>query len=47
MVEIAGFVCKNYYTTFMIICDHLRSNLGRHSIDDISGCVMGLNVGKV
>ena len=45
MVEIAGFMCKTHYTTFMMICEHLRGNLGRHSFGGISGCVMGLNVG--
>ena len=46
MVEIAGFMCQTYYTTFMMIYENLRSNIGRHGIGGISGCVMGINVGK-
>ena len=46
MAESAGFMCQTYYTKFMMICDHLHGNLDRHSVVGISGCVMGLNVGK-
>ena len=46
MVESASFMCQTYYTTFMMICEHLRGNLCRHAVGGISGCVMGLNVRK-
>ena len=46
LVQSAGFICKTYYTTFMMICENLRGDLGRHSVGGISGCVMGLNIGK-
>ena len=46
MAESAGFMCQTYYTTFMMICEHLRRNLGRNGAGGIYGCVMKINVGK-
>ena len=46
MVESAGFMCQIYYTTFMMISDYLCGNLVRRSVRGISGCFMGINVGK-
>ena len=46
MVESAGVMCQNYYTIFMMICEHLRRNLAQHCVGDLSGCFVGINVGK-
>ena len=46
MVRNASFMCQTYYTTFIMISENLRGNLGRHSVCGVAGCVMGLNVGK-
>ena len=46
MVESAGFMCQTYYKTFMMICEHLRGNIGRNSVGRISGFFMGVNVDK-
>ena len=46
MLESAGFMCQTYYKTFMMICEYLRGNLGRHSVSGIAGYVMGINIGK-
>ena len=45
MAESAGFMCQTYYTTFMMIYEHLRGNLGQHGVVGIAGCIMGLNFG--
>ena len=46
MVESAGFMCQTYYTTFMMIRENFRGNLGRHSVSGIYGRVLGINVNK-
>ena len=46
MVESTGFMCQTYYMTFMMICDHLCGNLGRHGVFGIARCVMEINVGE-
>ena len=46
MVESAGFMCQTYYTTFIMICEHMHGNLGRYGAGGISGCVMGIKFGK-
>ena len=47
MVESVGFVCQNYSTAFMMICEHLRRNICLYVVGGIYGCVMGLNFGKL
>ena len=46
MVESAGFTCQTYNKTFMMICEHLRGNFGRHGVGGIAGFVIGINVSK-
>ena len=46
MVENAVFMRQSYYTTFMMICEHLRSNLVQHGVGVIAVSIMGINVGK-